>query len=120
MAVDGGDGGAAQFRQLLEDQLAAADPVFDQALGGDLLEALDVGAGNEAGVLAGNDDDALGQLELDALDHGLEFVQHRPRERVDALVRAVEGEDQDAVGAAVGLPMGEAKSVEHGGLHTLG
>ena len=120
VAVDRGHGGAAQLGQLLEGQLAAADPVLHQALGGNFLEALDVGAGNEAGVLARADHDALGQFQGDALDHGLELVQHAAGQGVHALVGAVQGQHQDAVGAAVGLPMGEAKSVEHGGHHTLG
>src|SRR5690606_6791670 len=54
VAVDGGHGRAAQLGQALEDQLAVPDPVLDLAPGGDFLEALDVGAGNEAGRLAGD------------------------------------------------------------------
>ena len=118
--MDGRDGRAAQFGQFLEHQLAVPDPGFGLALGGDVLETLDVGAGDETGGLAGNDDHALGRFERDALDHGLEFVEHGAAEGIDVLVGAVERQHQDAVGALVGLPMGKAKSVEHGGLHTWG
>ncbi len=95
--ADGGHGRAAQFGQALVDQLAAADPVLDLALGGDLLEALDVGAGDEAGRLAGADHHAFRRIDRDALDHGVQFVDHRAGQRIDVLIGPVEGQDQETV-----------------------
>jgi hypothetical protein len=114
VAVDRGHGGAGQLGDLLEHELAEAQPVVHQILLVEFLEGLDVGAGDEAGSLAGAEHDGLGLLDCNALDQGAEFVQNLARQGVHALIGAIEGEYHDAVGAAFGLPVARAQAVEHG------
>ena len=83
-------------------------------LGVVLLELLEVGTGNESGLLARADHHRLGLADLDALDEGVQFVQYRLRQRVDRRVGAVEGEHEHAVGALLGGPVAKTQSVEHG------
>ena len=118
MTVDDRDGWAAQLGQALENELPAADPVFGLAPGFDLAEGFDVGAGNEARRLAGADHDALGQVQRDALEHRVQFVDHRARKGIHAFVGTVQRQDQDPVGAALGFPVEKAEAVEHRLFHT--
>src|SRR5690606_27834554 len=104
--------GAAQLGQPLERLLAAADRVTDRALGVELGELANVGAGNEAPGLARAQHEPFRRIQREALEQGLQLDQHVLGEGVDRLAGAVEREHDDAVLALLGLPVAEAQSVE--------
>ena len=114
--MDGRDGGAAQGGQGVEHAVAALDRFQHLALGRELLELAQVGADHEAGRLAGADDQALGGLDRDPLDDAPQFLQDLAAEAVGRLAGAVQGEQQDAVGAGLVAPVVEPQSLEHAGV----
>jgi len=76
VAVDRGDGGAGQLCQFLVGGLAAADGVVDGAAAVELLELLEVGAGDEAGGLGRADHHPLGRVDRQPFDDVAQLQQH--------------------------------------------
>ena len=111
-AVDRGHGGAGQLGQLLEHGLAAADRIVDGALAVELLEFLQVRAGDEAAGLGRAQHHALGRIDGQAFQDVGQFDQHILRERIDAGALAVESQHDDAVGAQLRLPVTESQPIE--------
>lgn len=110
--MDGRHGGAGQLGQLLVGGLAATDRVVDGAATVEFLELLQVGTGNEAGLLQRLDHHALGRVQGDALKQVAQFQQHVLRHRVDAAVLTIQGENHHAVVADLGVPVAEAETIE--------
>src|SRR5690606_2309298 len=104
VAVGGGDD---RHRQALDavapSELARGDvldPVLDLVLGVEAFELADVGAGDEARVLAAHDHEALelaGLGALDRLDDLAELLGGPAAERVHALALAVDDRPGDAL-----------------------
>lgn len=111
-AMDGRHRGAGQFGQFLEHLLAAANCVVDGAAAVELLEFLQVGAGDEAIGLGRAQHHALGRIQCQAFDDIAQFEQHVLREGIDRRALAVEAEHEHAVLAQVYLPMAESEPVE--------
>jgi hypothetical protein len=111
VAMDGRDGGTAEFGQPLEHLLPAPERVGDRALRVEGLEFADVGPGDEAGRLGRTDDQAFRRVQGEALDDGVEFQQHLLRQRIHALSGAIEAQHDDAVGR-FGTPVREPQTVQ--------
>ncbi len=107
-AVDRRHGRAAQTCKVLQHALTVLDAGEHAALFFVGFELADIRAGDKTVCLARADDHALGRLERQALDDLRQFVEHGAIDGVDRRVRAVEGQNRDAVGAGVGLPVGKA------------
>ena len=56
--------------------------------------------------------DALGRIDAHALDQVAQFQQHVLGHRIDRAVKAVEGEDDDAVFADLGLPVIQTQPIK--------
>ena len=113
-AVDRGDGGEGQFRDALEEVLAAADRVADGAFCVELLEFADVGAGDETLFLGRAQHQRLRRFQRDAFEQAVQFDQHALSEGVHRLAFAVEGQHQHAVWPQFGLPVAQTQAVEAG------
>jgi len=112
VAMDRRHGRAGQFGQLLVGGLATPDRVVDSAATVELLELLQVGTGNEAGLLQRLDHHALGRIQRDALKQVAQLQQHVLRHGVDAAVLTIQGENHHAVVADLGVPVAEAETIE--------
>ena len=77
-----------------------------RAFGGfDLGELLDIGAGDEAGVLAGADHQRLGRLALEFIEHQAKFAHRRFGERVRRFAGLVESQPGEAGEFALEAPV---------------
>src|SRR5690606_2780518 len=81
--VDRGDRGTGQVGDVLEYLLPALERTGDGPLLIECLELLDVGTGNEAGVLRRAEHDALGRIDGNALQQGVQLDKHVLGQRVD-------------------------------------
>ena len=132
-AVDGRDHGHGQRLDAVEQAVDLRDRLDGVLLGGDGFELAHVGAGDEAGGLAGDEDEALelrreagpcGGLSLaralaafdiglgerlDPLDDRVQLLQHAPPERVGAFALAVEDGPGDALDVDGEVPVFEGE-----------
>jgi hypothetical protein len=112
VAVDGGDRGAGQLGQFLVGDLATTDRIVDRATPVEFLELLEVGTGDETGLLGRLDHHALRRVDGDALDQVAQLQQHILGHRIDVGVLAVEIEHDDAIGADFRVPVCKAQPIE--------
>ncbi len=113
-AMDGRHGRAGQFGQLLEHHLATPDRVVDRAAAVELLELLQIGAGDEAAGLGRGDHHALGRVDGQAFDDVAQLDQHVLREGVDRGILPVQPQDDHTFRTALRAPVTESKPIEAG------
>src|SRR5207302_5121030 len=88
----------------------------------DPLEFLDVGAGDEAAVLARADDQSFGRRARELAQNGTKLVEYVHRECISRRAGLVEDQPRDAIGVAIDRPMPEIelrRHVGHGRTPTL-
>ena len=96
----------------VDHRMRAADLGLDRARIGRAAKRIDVGAGNEAGLLGGTDDEAGGAVAFQLRQHLVEFLDQIGRKRIGAGALAIEQQPGDAVGIAgqLEVPVGPAAS----------
>ena len=106
MAATVGQGSASRRSN---DLLAAADERVARGLVGEAGELADVGAGDEADLLARDEDEAAGRLALEAFQQRLELGEHATPERTLAEVPGLSSVSQ-------AMPSASARVVQEPGV----
>ena len=99
-AVDHGHARNPQGLKPVDHRMRAADLGLDGTRIGRAAKRIDVGTGNEAGLLGGTDDEAGGALAFQLRQHLVQFLDQVRRKRIGAGALAVEQQPRDAVGIA--------------------
>ena len=102
--LDRRHGGAGQCRQLIAHLLAVTDQFQRFSLALELGEFAYVGAGDEAGFLAGAQDQATRRLRLQRAQVRAELLHDGAAQRICRCVRTVERQRRNVIGAAAQLP----------------
>ena len=97
-AMDDGHARNPQGLKPVDHRMRAADLGLDGTRIGRAAKRIDVGTGNEAGLLGGTDDEAGGALAFQLRQHLVEFLDQVRRKRIGAGALAVEQQPGDAVG----------------------
>ncbi len=99
-AVNDGDGRNLQTFQAVDHRMGPADGRFDGPRIGRAAKFVDVGAGDEAGLLRRANDESRGPLAFQRREHGVEFLDDVGGQRIGAGAGAVEQQPGNAVGIA--------------------
>ncbi len=104
-AVNDGDGRNLQTFQAVDHRMRPADRGFDRAKISRAAKFVDIGAGDESGLLRRANDQARGPLVFQRRQHSVEFLEDVGGQRVGATAFAVEQQPGNAVGIPRQLEM---------------